>query len=197
MLSFLYEKEYEPPADVNPLAFHAHVAAIADKYFIQPLQRYTEYKFNEETKKSESLNAFPDAIVAAYESENEHMIKTVIEVTKSNHHRLFSKVSEPDGFREVLREIPEYAVAAAEALAEELRAADKELSAGVRIPKKKLNEMTWYRCPDYACEDDNVVFAVPTRLRNQYISCPFKCEKGYDRNSRFWAKHKTTSPFLE
>lgn len=198
MLSFLYENNYEAPADVNRGAFHARVAAMADKYFIEALQQCAERNFNEEAGKPESFDAFPDAITAAYESGNEHMTKTVVEFTKGNHQRLFSKRTAPAGFRELLLEIPEYAAAVAEGLAEELRAADKELSSGVRVPKKTLRETTWFRCPDYACQDDNVVFSVPTRLvRNQHISCPFKCEKGYDRSSRWWAKYKTANPFSD
>jgi hypothetical protein len=196
MLSFLYEKQYQAPADVNLWTFHAQVAAIADKYFIEPLQHFAEHSFKQETEKSESSSGFAEAVTAAYDCGNQQMINTVVDFTKANHKRLFSKKNELPGFREALHDIPEYAATTAEVLAEQLAAKDKELNSGVRISKKTLKETTWYRCPDYNCKDEEVVFSVPTKLvRDRFISCPFDCEKGSDRTSRWWAKYKVASPY--
>lgn len=196
MLLFLYEKRYDPPEGVNPWEFHANVAAIADKYFIQPLQHYTERKFNEQTERAETLNGFTDAIAAAYDSGNKHMIDTVIQFTKANSKRLFSGKNGPVGYREILHEIPEYAASTAEVLAEQLAAKDKELASGVRISKKELKEHTWFRCPDQSCDDDDVVFAVPAKFaRDSYLSCPMDCDMGRERSSRWWNKYKIASPY--
>ena len=197
MLSFLYEKQYETPTDVNLWTFHAQVAAIADKYFIEPLQHYAEHRFNQETEKSDSLSGFADAVAAAYDSDNQQMINTVVDFTLTNHKRLFSKKNGPVGFREALRDIPEYAARIAEVMAEQLAAKDKDLNSGVRISKKTLKETTWYRCPDDYCEDDEVIFSVPTKLARDrsFISCPCDCEKGRDRSVRWWGKHKIASPY--
>jgi hypothetical protein len=195
MLAFLYEAEYEPPPDINQWAFHAHIAAIADKYFIEPLEKYAENKFDHYHKNATALSEFPDAIVAAYDTENKSLRSMVIGVVKSNHPCLFSKRSECSAFKQVLRETPDFAAAVAEALAEQLGAASEKLSSGVVVSKKTMNSMKWYQCPSYACRDENTVFSLPARLRySPCISCPLGCSDAHDRKSNWWAKYEVDNP---
>ena len=195
MLQFLYDADYDTASEFNPLVFHVYVAIIADKYFIKPLQDCAERKFDHEFKVSTTASKFPDAVVAVYDSGNEHMKRTVVGVTKSNYQPLFLKTGSTT-FKQLLLELPEYAAATAEALAEELATVDQELTAGVRISEKTLSDTTWYACPDADCRYKDAIFSVPTRLVcTRRISCPFGCTYSFERDSKWWAKHKIASPY--
>ena len=192
MLTFLYESEYDPPKDTNPWAFHAQVAAIADKYFIKPLQDLADYKFVKCAEEGPPVNHFSDTIAAVYDVGSDHLKEVLVNnITNSSPKRLLAKFK---SFKQDLREVPDFAADVAEGLAEELGVLKQDVAEGLLIPNGTMSHLKWYRCPKATCWDNDVVFCINrTAYSYALISCPYGCSR--DRSVGWWQKHAVEFPF--
>ncbi|GAB0137877.1 hypothetical protein EsDP_00006130 [Epichloe bromicola] len=108
MLRFMYFFDYNNDSGISSMLYDAQVYQAADKYDIPALKKHARQKFKSAISTGWSLDDFPGAITAAYDSTppTDRGLRDLIVATSCEH---MKELLENGLFRELLRKIPDFA----------------------------------------------------------------------------------------
>ena len=159
--------------DTSPMVFDIRVYALADKYFVPPLQTFARSNFEKRLAREWATPTLAGSIDEIYGFEAprlEDLRRTVLQ-TVTEHTELLSQEQTYPHFHTVLNKITEFAADISKALASD---------SGSHF---RAN-LVCYACPNAQCVSSNFGFAVD---KSALVGWLFDCPRGcYGPKPKFW-----------
>lgn len=173
MLRYLYHFDYsdEIEGGIPPLLLNLHLFAIADKYFIEPLQKLATEKFNRRAYEHWASDAFAETLETLFESSfAEGSLETlrliVLEVVKEHAKELFNN--------DAYGRFQMATVSAPAFLFEYVKSITTEPSTKSTVAR--TSNLVWYKCPGMQCQKHAAVFGIRNTVPNNFkFNCPLRC----------------------
>lgn len=182
MYHFDYNEEHNIESGVAPLILDISMIALAEKYLVQPLVALAREKFTARVFTEWDSDAFAQAIGEIYTSENGSVaaMKSVMIDTVQQHAQELFTDDKYASFQHMVKDAGDFLF--------DFSKANAATTAAKRNKDFARNDVTWYKCPGWACSRNVSIFAISnTVAKSLRFSCPLRCSVEQDQD--FWRGH--------